>query len=187
MLININNNTPVGKVNISNPKRKLEFLEQNPNYIESDFNFIEDLNLYEYNDTTFSLIDGWEQIKSHRLEAERVANLPTFEELQQSMITTLHRTFDDLYNNYLTSYPNAEIASFPTKQKEAMAWNLDNTTPTPTIDAMVQNNPTKRAELLYAVLAKVTYLAEQEGEMVAKRDAIKACENQNDLDILLNV
>ena len=181
MLVKIINNDVSNLVFISNSKKENDFLLQNPDYLQTDFNFTEDLNLYEYDGTTFNLIDGWEQIKADELEAERIANLPTFEEAKQLAIDKLHDEYQMHYDEYLSQYPAREVATFPTKQNEAMAWNLDNTTPTPTIDAMVQNDPIKRTELLYAVIAKVNYLAVQEGEMVAKRDSIKACTTIEDL------
>jgi len=184
MLVLINNNKVISKI-IASQSKELEFLEKNPNYFQTDFNFKESIDLYEYDGTTFNLIDGWEQIKADRIEAERIASLPTFEEAQQLAIDELHDEYQKHYDDYLSQYPAREIATFATKQNEAMAWNLDNTTPTPTIDAMVQNDPIKRTELLYAVIAKVNYLATQEGEMVAKRDAIKACTTTEELEAII--
>ena len=184
MLVKVEDGIIISSIIISHIQTESNFLKDNPSYIKTDFNFTEDLNPYEYDGTTFNLIDGWEQIKVDRIEAERVANLPTFEEAKQLAIDELHDEYQKHYDDYLSQYPAREIATFTTKQNEAMAWNLDNTTPTPTIDAMVQDDSTKRAELLYAVLAKVNFLAVQEGQMVAKRDVIKACTTMEELEAI---
>lgn len=71
MLFKIVNNRISGFISISDQDREASFLEEHPNYIKTDFNFTEPHDLYEYDGTTFHLIDGWEQIKAER-EAERM-------------------------------------------------------------------------------------------------------------------
>ena len=100
---------------------------------------------------------------------------PTLDELKLSKIASLHAKYQAEYDKYLAQYPTREVATFPTKQAEATAYRLDPNAPTPTIDAIVGNDPVKRVEFIQSVIAKLDYLAMQEGEMVAKRDAIKAC------------
>lgn len=109
---------------------------------------------------------------------------PTFEELKSNKIKALHEKYDADYQAYLDQYPKREVASFEIKQSEATAYRIDNTAPTPTIDAMVGGDTTKRVALIDAILAKVDFLAQQEGIMIAKRDAIKACTTQEELDAI---
>ncbi len=43
-----------------------EVLIRYPDYLRTDFNFVEDFDLYQYNGTSFDLISGWEDIKAQR-------------------------------------------------------------------------------------------------------------------------
>jgi len=111
---------------------------------------------------------------------------PTLDEQKQQKIKALQAKYQAEYNAYLSKYPKAEVASFPTKQKEALAYQADNNAPTPVIDNIVTgaNGAFSKDELVQSILAKVSYLAQQEGVMVAKRDAIKACTTQKELDAI---
>jgi hypothetical protein len=115
---------------------------------------------------------------------EDAHSLSAFEILQKQKIQELHNKYQAEYDAYLAQYPKREIESFPTKQAEAVAWRIDNTSPTPTIDAMVNNDTDARLALLQGVLAKIDYLAQQEGIMLAKRDAIKACTTLEELEAI---
>lgn len=182
MLVTIVKNKPSSPVTISNSAKEQEFLKNNPTYIQTDFKFTEDMSLYEYDGSTFSLVEDWETIKAEReaeLEAQRLAqieaNKPTFEELQSKTITELHKEFDIQFDAYLARYPKAEIESFKDKANEAKAYMADNTAPTPYISSMVGGDETLRIEMINEVWAKVQYRAMLEGQMISKRDAIKAC------------
>jgi hypothetical protein len=102
--------------------------------------------------------------------------------LKLDKIQQLHNKYQAEYDAYLAQYPKREVATFATKQAEATAYTIDNTAPTPSIDAMVGGDATLKAELITAIMAKVAYLASQEGQMIAKRDAIKACETIEELE-----
>jgi len=184
MLVSILEGKPVGYINISNSKKEQEFLTANPNYMDTDFNFVESMDLYEYNGTTFNLISGWETIKATRIEEARIANLPTFEELQESMINTLHKAYDENFNAYLSQYPKGEQESFKDKAYEAKAYQADNTVATPYISGMVGGDEALRVEMLTAVWNKVQYSSMMEGQMIAKRDAIKACTTIEELEAI---
>jgi len=69
MLVKIINNKIIGNINISNSSKEQDFLTNNPDYIKTDFDFVESLDLYEYDGTNFNLVSGWEAIKTER-EAE---------------------------------------------------------------------------------------------------------------------
>jgi len=64
MIILIENNRIISSVNVSSED---EFLKLNPNYIKTDFQFKEDIDLYEFDGNRFVLIDGWEKIKKERV------------------------------------------------------------------------------------------------------------------------
>lgn len=106
----------------------------------------------------------------------------TIEDLKLEKIKALHNKYQDEYDAYLSQYPQREVDTFATKQKEATAYIIDNTTPTPSIDAMVNNDHMAKVELINAIMTKVQYLAQQEGEMIAKRDLIKAATTEAELE-----
>jgi len=104
---------------------------------------------------------------------------------RQAKIKALQDKFQSGYDAYLANYPQAEVASFNDKKNEALAYNSDNTAPTPIIDAIILGSVDTKADYIASVLAKVQFLAVKEGEMVKVRDAIKACTTQDDLDAIV--
>jgi len=73
MLVKIINNKIIGNINISNSSKEQDFLTNNPDYIKTDFDFVESLDLYEYDGTNFNLVSGWEAIKEEQ-EKEYLKN-----------------------------------------------------------------------------------------------------------------
>jgi len=104
------------------------------------------------------------------------------EEAIADKISKLHAKYKREYDEYLSKYCSMEIVSFATKQKEAEAYEADNTAPTPRLSAMVGGDEDKRIELITSILDKLDYLAQREGVMVATRDAIKACTTIEELE-----
>lgn len=158
-----------------------------------DFDFVEDVSDYVYTGTTFTLVTNWEQIKADRVEAERIANLPSLEDAKQNAINAIHKKDDDMYDAYLAAYPKKEAVTFEPRNTEALAYSSDNTTPTPTIDAFInfdvnkvlEDEIARRVDHINSVLPKATFLARSAGMVVEARDAIKACVTLEELEILL--
>jgi len=113
-----------------------------------------------------------------------ITSLMTLDEQKLAKIKQLQDKYQKEYDAYLAQYPKREVDSFPVKQSEAIAYNLDNTAPTPVIDAIVSKNGAAKDDYVASVLTKVTALAAQEGEMVTIRDSIKACTTQAELDAI---
>jgi len=111
---------------------------------------------------------------------------PTLEELKQQKIKQLQDKYQEEYDTYLAQYPQSEVATFEDKKREALAYDLDSASPTPILDNILlgYNGTVTKAEYVASILAKVNYLAQREGVMVAKRDAIKACTTQDELDAI---
>ena len=65
------------------------------------------------------------------------ANAEILNKAKQEKIKQLHDKYQKMYNDYLAQYPKREVDSFAVKQAEAIAYNLDNTAPTPVIDALI--------------------------------------------------
>jgi len=110
---------------------------------------------------------------------------PTLAENKTTKIKALQDKYQATYDTYLAQYPQSEIATFDDKKREALAYNLDPTVATPIIDSIVAGWGGTKADYMTSVLAKITYLATQEGAMVKVRDAIKACTTQAELDLII--
>ena len=134
---------------------------------------------------TQKFIDGRDDNVDWELMQEPTHVPPTLAENKQTKIKALQDKFQSQYDAYLAKYPKAEVASFNDKQREAVAYNLDNTTPTPIIDSILARLGEDKATYIKSILDKVKFLAEREGEMVKTRDAIKACTTQADLDAIV--
>lgn len=83
-----------------------------------------------------------------------------------------------------SKYSQAEIDSFLDKRTEAMSWRADNTAKTPYVDAMSGGDPTARAALLNAILAKVDAAAQLEAYVLMLRDSVEAATTQEELDAI---
>ncbi len=190
MLVELNkDNKIVNIINISSATNEQEFMQQNEGYIITNFDFVEDIDLYEYDEVnnTFALVVDWETIKAQR-EAQ---SLPTLEDLKTSKINALNAYFNEQYKFYLAQYPEIEQDSFKDKAKEsalviddaavplsstyyltklakADLAMLGNTTPTEAEITTVRN------EIAVAVDAKADFVSKTERQAVYLRDAIKA-------------
>ena len=132
---------------------------------------------------TQEFIDGRDDSSDWELVQEVIIP-PTFEENQTAKIKELQDKYQAEYNAYLSKYPQAEVATFDDKKREAIAYNLDNTAPTPIIDNILVTLSNTKEEYVQSILNKINYLAQQEGAMVEKRGAIKACTTQAELDAI---
>ena len=110
-----------------------------------------------------------------------------FNSFKVAKIKALQDKFQAKYNAYLASYPKAEVASFNDKQREAVAYTIDNKANTPIIDGIIAGlgSSITKADFVAAILAKVKILSQQEGAMIETRSAIKACTTQADLDKII--
>ena len=112
-------------------------------------------------------------------------NVEEVENNKLSKIKELNTKYQENYNLYLSNYPQAEIDTFNDKKKEALAYQLDNTVQTPIIDAIVATLGGTKDDYILSVLSKVESIANNEGNLVKTRDAIKACTTQEDLDSII--
>jgi len=99
-------------------------------------------------------------------------------------IIELHEKYDKWLADYKAKFANGEVASFEDKRKEALAWNLDNTIATPICDAIAAGAGIDREAYLQSVLDKVTFIATQEGKMLAIRDQLKACSTVDEINAI---
>jgi hypothetical protein len=155
------------------------------NVIKADQSFIDSLTDTYVQDDLAQV--GFELVNGILTDTTPLPTPPTLDENKQSKIKALQDKYQADYDVYLSQYPQSEIATFNDKKNEALAYNLDNTTPTPIIDSIVTGYGTAITKLDYinSVLAKITYLAKTEGQMVAIRDSIKAVTTQAELDAIV--
>lgn len=133
---------------------------------------------------TFNLVDDWEEKQSLQEEELYLASLPSLEDLKIDLIKKLHQSYDDKFQRYLDGYPKAEQKSFMTKAQEASAYMADNTISTPYIAGLVKGDDEKRIKLIHVIWEKVKMSALNEGDLIGKRDAMKACETIEELEAL---
>ena len=119
------------------------------------------------------------------IEYIEIVYVPTLDENKLSKIKELNTKYQDDYNTYLSKYPQAEIDTFNDKKKEALAYQLDNTVQTPIIDDIVSTLGGTKDDYILSILSKVSQIAQNEGNLVKTRDAIKACTTQDELDAIV--
>lgn len=105
--------------------------------------------------------------------------------LKLAKIKLAGQKFSDFKKEKESKYTQDEVDTFITQQAEAIEYLKDNTAPTPILSMMSGGNETLRLGLIQAVLANIQEVAVAQGEMVLKRDAIKACTTQAELDAIV--
>lgn len=198
MLVQIIDRKISGTVSISNKQKEQEFLNMNPTYTQTDFNFVESFDLYEYDEVnnTFNLVTNWEVIKSERIaqleaeiEAQRIASLPTLEKLKELKIVELNNKVNAQHKAYLSKYPEIEIESFKEKARETALVIADNNIPlsqTPYLAKLIGNTTIEaRNSLAFAIDVKIQETAQVESYAVNTRDLIKACETAEELEAII--
>ncbi len=123
----------------------------------------------EYNG---ELPDHWQDFKYEN--GVIIPRVEPLQEVKRNAISLVHTAQSNFLVAYKEQYPAIEVDSFDSKRKEAEAWVLDNATPTPTIDRLV-NPPETKQDLVNAILAKVAVLGEIERQTTAYRTAVKIC------------
>jgi len=190
MLVQLDSDNRVnGYINISNSRLEDEFLANNPNYIRTNFNFIEDIHLYEYDtvNNTFNLVADWEAIKAQReaeAEAIRLANQPTLDDLKNIKIENLHAKFDAIYQDRLKKYSQVEQSTFPAQEEEYRAYIKDNTVATPTIDTISSSRGITKEELITRIGNNINERDTNVGQLQAAETLIKTTTTEEELEVV---
>lgn len=126
-------------------------------------------------------------ININELENSKVKTLA---ENQTAKIKELIAYIDAQKALMTASYSSISVESFIDKRNEALAWRVDNTAPTPYVDAMNTDSEgvldtVARDAQLNAILAKVDGIAKLENFEDVTRTAIKACTTQDELDAIV--
>lgn len=107
-----------------------------------------------------------------------------FPTIKAQKLQALKQWHDSQIEAMKAKYSQAEIDSFLDKRNEAMAWRVNNTAPTPYIDAMSGGVASVKTMLINAILAKVDATAQLEALVLSKRDAIELSTTQTELDAI---
>ena len=112
-------------------------------------------------------------------------NADLLKEQKTEKIKLLQTAYQTMFDDFKNVYPAGERASFDDKKREALAWQADDTIPTPICDAISTASHIERVEYLNIIIAKVTFLAGQEGAMIKVRGSIKECLFVDELDAIV--
>lgn len=116
---------------------------------------------------------------------------PTLEHLRVAKINEIKLEAEWTAAQLTEGYPDFEMKTWPAQEAEALAWDADNTVPTPRIDAMAGYRGMDRVEYLQRTLAKVLYFQKVSDYLVGTRqkyvDQAKAAESAEDLDAIVPV
>ncbi len=95
-----------------------------------------------------------------------------FKTNQQALIITLKNKADELGNQLLHEYPQIEQTSFSIQKEEAIAWQKDNSTPTPVLTGIATARNLELSELVARVIRKTTGFERVTGMIAGQRQAI---------------
>jgi hypothetical protein len=113
---------------------------------------------------------------------------PTLAELKAAKLREVNTQAEAIAAQLTAGYPDFERDTWPDQQAEVLAWNADNTAPTPCLDTLAQYRGIDPVLYRQKTLAKVQayrkagwYLA---GTRQGYEDRIKAAATQSDLDAI---
>ncbi|MDG6881059.1 Bacteriophage tail assembly protein [Phocoenobacter uteri] len=95
-----------------------------------------------------------------------------FKANQQALIITLKNKADELGNQLLHEYPQIEQTSFAIQKEEAIAWQKDNSHPTPVLTGIATARNLELSELVARVIRKTTAFESVTGIIAGQRQAI---------------
>lgn len=117
MLIQIIDQDIGGIVHATGRLSVSEFLAENPSYIDTDFNFTEEVRFYEYVNNEFVFKSGWEVIKAteeaealviaNAAEAARAANSVREDRDERLSKTDFYALSDVVMTTEMTAYRQA--------------------------------------------------------------------------------
>lgn len=117
------------------------------------------------------------------------APAPTLDQLKAAKIAEANSTAQILADQLTAGYPDFERATWRDQQVEALAWNADNTKPTPYIDALALQRGIDRVTYLQKTVTKVTSYQASAQKLVGQRqkyvDQINAVTTAAALDAIV--
>lgn len=101
------------------------------------------------------------------------APAPILADVQAAKLAEINRAYQAAMAVILDAYPQAETLTFDKQEREARAWQADNATATPYIDAMLVERPLTKAELVGRIIAKADQFTQLSGEATGKRQRLE--------------
>lgn len=111
---------------------------------------------------TWEVRDYTEEELAEHLEQRRADKLQEINDAYQTELDAI-----------LNDYPNAETKTWDKQESEARAWDADNTSPTPLLDAVADGRNMDKAELVQRVLAKADAWIALSGKATGKRQRLE--------------
>ncbi|WP_432694874.1 hypothetical protein BV154_000470 [Haemophilus influenzae] len=96
-----------------------------------------------------------------------------FTQQKENLLNKLADKADQLKNSLLAGYPQTEIESFYRQEKEALAWQADNSTETPMLTQIAQNRGVPFEILVEKVIEKSAQFAVVIGIIIGQRQAFE--------------
>ncbi|AWP54565.1 TPA: hypothetical protein ACPJUR_000125 [Haemophilus influenzae] len=96
-----------------------------------------------------------------------------FTQQKENLLNKLSDKADQLKNSLLAGYPQTEIESFYRQEKEALAWQADNSTETPMLTQIAQNRGVPFEILVEKVIEKSAQFAVVIGIIIGQRQAFE--------------
>lgn len=124
------------------------------------------------------------------VQIEEPVIVPRLEEVKSTKQAQLLTYVNKQKKLFEAPYSKISVESFVDKRKEALAYAIDNTVPTPYIDMLSTDsvgavNTAIRDALLIAILGKVSAIAQLEAFEDATRTAIKSATTQTELNLVV--
>ncbi len=111
------------------------------------------------------------------------------EVIQDEQIVLLNIAYENACYHLTEGYPPSEVATWANQQTEILAWEKDNTSPTPYMDTMASARGVDRLELLQRTLRNVRSSLDKTAGLTGKRqrlrDQILAAETIADVQSVL--
>lgn len=98
---------------------------------------------------------------------------PTLAEAQAAKLRQVNRAYETEMAAILTDYPQAETLTWDKQEREARAWQADNTAPTPYIDAIAASRGMDKAELVSRIITKADAWVTLSGNATGKRQRLE--------------
>lgn len=94
-------------------------------------------------------------------------------DLKAAKLNEINRAYSAELATILDQYPHAETLTFDKQEREARAWDADNTTATPYLDAMLVERPLTKADLVTRIIAKADQFTAASGAATGKRQRLE--------------
>lgn len=113
---------------------------------------------------------------------ENVIDSALFEHDKKSKLAVINTQAEKELKRFTETYPPGEISTFDKQETEARAYLLDNTAPTPLLDALATNRGIDKAELVSRVIVKADVFSAASGAIIGKRQKLEDALNALDED-----